>query len=429
MDYIQVTFHRVAVYQMAAFPCAWLYGYLCSSGHLPITVRYIYLLVGGVILACASMGPYAVLIFIPALCHAALFHIVSWESVYKWAFLLQMTWQTGCHLWLMYRQYYLEETMSVKLSIMISSLMLLTQKVTSLAMDLHERKMAFTANYCMKGKSFHAVWRYNILVILSYFMFFPALLGGPLCSFVKFQQQVSKASMCRNFRQAWTLSRGLTLFMLLQILRAVLFEKITFQCDLMNCRHLDCIYVMWSTALIFKITYYSHWLLDEALFHTAGFSIELCSHVEVSDINIFTLETTNKISVFARTWNKSTSMWLRRLVFGNCRTRPVLCTFAFSAWWHGLYPGQIFGFLCWALMLEADYRIHKNLEYVSKPWYIQYLFKTCTWLQTQLIIAYVMAAIESRTLASVLALCFSYNSFFPIFYCISFIFLGKHNKK
>lgn len=318
---------------------------------------------------------------------------------------------------------------SFRLSIMISSLMLLTQKVTSLAMDLHERKMAFTANYCMKGKSFHAVWRYNILVILSYFMFFPALLGGPLCSFVKFQQQVSKASMCRNFRQTWTLSRGLTLFMLLQILRAVLFEKITFQCDLMNCRHLGCIYVMWSTALIFKITYYSHWLLDEALFHTAGFSIELCSHVEVSDINIFTLETTNKISVFARTWNKSTSMWLRRLVFGNCRTRPVLCTFAFSAWWHGLYPGQIFGFLCWALMLEADYRIHKNLEYVSKPWYIQYLFKTCTWLQTQLIIAYVMAAIESRTLASVLALCFSYNSFFPIFYCISFIFLGKHNKK
>ncbi|XP_018423381.1 PREDICTED: ghrelin O-acyltransferase [Nanorana parkeri] len=428
MDYIQVTFHRVAVYQMAAFPCALLYGYLCSSGHLPITLRYIYLLVGGVILACASMGLYAILIFIPALCFTAMFHIVSWESVHRWAFLLQMTWQTGCHLWLMYRQYYMEETMHVKLSIMISSLMLLTQKVTSLAMDLHERKMIFTINQCMKEKSFHAEWRYSILVILSYFMFFPALLGGPLCSFVEFQQKVTKAPLCPNFRHAWTLVRGFTLFMLLQVLRAVLLEKITYQCDLMDCRHLDCIYVMWSTVLIFKLTYYSHWLLDEALFHTAGFSIVLYSQAEVSDINIFTLETTNKISVFARTWNKSTAMWLRRLVYANCRTRPLLCTFAFSAWWHGLYPGQIFGFLCWALMLEADYRIHRNLDFISKPWYIRYLYKTCTWLQTQLIIAYVMAAIESRTLASVSALCFSYNSFFPIIYCISCIYLGKPKK-
>ncbi|KAM5191543.1 ghrelin O-acyltransferase [Mantella aurantiaca] len=265
--------------------------------------------------------------------------------------------------------------MPVKLSTMISSLMLLTQKVTSLAMDIHEGKI-FTANHCMKEKLFHSQWRSNILVMLSYFMFFPALLGGPLCSFVEFQQHVNKASLCTNFRNIWTLTRGLTLFILLQILRAVLLEKITFQCDLMNCRHLDCIYVLWSTVLIYKLAYYSHWLLDEALLHTAGFSIELCSHTGVSDIHIFSLETTNKISVFARTWNKSTAMWLRRLVFGNCRTSPVLCTFAFSAWWHGLYPGQIFGFLCWALMLEADYRIHRNLNCGSKPWYIRYLYKT-----------------------------------------------------
>lgn len=303
--------------------------------------------------------------------------------------------------------------------------MLLTQKVTSLAMDLNETKMICTKTHCMKEKSFHGQWRHNALVILSYFMFFPALLGGPLCSFVEFQRQVGRLSLSPNFRHVWTLARGLILFMLLQILRGVLLEKITFHCDLMNCTHLDCVYVMWSTVLIYKLSYYSHWLLDEALFHTAGFSIESCSHTDVSDINIFTLETTNKISVFARTWNRSTAMWLRRLVYGKCKTRRVFCTFAFSAWWHGLYPGQVFGFLCWALMLQADYRIHKNLDCVSKRWYISYLYKTFTWLQAQLIIAYVMTAIERRTLANVLALCFSYNSFFPIIYCISFVFLGK----
>ncbi|KAM9329532.1 ghrelin O-acyltransferase [Gastrophryne carolinensis] len=303
----------------------------------------------------------------------------------------------------------------LELSIMISSLMLLTQKVTSLAMDLQEGKVTFT----MERR------KVNVLSVISYFMFFPALLGGPHCSFVDFQQQVGKPSICNNSGRAWTLTRGFTVFILLQTLQSVLIEKITFQCDLMNCSHINCIYVMWSTALIYKLTYYSHWFLDEALFHTAGFFIEFDSHTNNSDIDIFTLETTNKISVFARTWNKSTAKWLRRLIFQNCRTKPLLCTFAFSACWHGLYPGQIFGFLCWAVMVQNDYQIHTSFKTISKTWYIQILYRMITWLHTQLIIAYIMLAIEMRTLASTLALCFSYNSLFPMLYYLSFIFTSK----
>ncbi|XP_068089382.1 ghrelin O-acyltransferase [Hyperolius riggenbachi] len=381
-----------------------------------------YLLVGGVILACVSMGQYAVLIFIPALGSLVLLYTVSWQSVHVWTFLLQMAWQTGCHLWLMYRQHYLEETLPIKLTITISSLMLLTQKVTSLAMDLHERKVALTADGCMK-KSSHIPWKNNVLYTLSYLMFFPALLGGPLCSFVEFQQQVSRASMCTNLRRAWTVTRGCMLFMLLQALQVVLIKKVNFEGNLMDCKNLQCVYVMWSTALLFKLTYYSHWLLDEALFHTAGFSTELYSHMSVCDGNIFTLETTNKISVFARTWNKSTAKWLRRLIFQNCQRRRTLYTFAFSAWWHGLHPGQIFGFLCWAVMLEADYRIHKY--YGSKPFFPRVLYNTLTWLQTQLIIAYIMLAVEMKNLAFMLALCFSYNTIFPAIYCILLFLLPE----
>ncbi|XP_075706635.1 membrane-bound ghrelin O-acyltransferase MBOAT4 [Rhinoderma darwinii] len=427
MDYIQITFHPVALYQLAAFPCAVLYCYLCSYGHLPTTLRYLYLLVGGVILASTSMGHYAILLFFPALGSTVLFHTASSHSIHRWAFLLQMAWQTVCHLWVMYRQYYLQEIMTIKLSITISSLMLLTQKITSLAMDIHEKKVTVSTKDMIKSKEKerHHLPACTVLAVLSYLLYFPALLGGPLCSFMEFQQQISNSKACDNLWRIWTVIKTCTLFFLFHTLQGILFQYLTFQYNLTDCRQWECVYVMWSTALLFRLTYYSHWMLDEALLYSAGFYIGACSHTAFTDSNIYTLETTNKISLFARTWNKSTTKWLRRLIFQNCSTQPLLSTFAFSAWWHGLYPGQIFGFVCWAVMVEADYRIHAKLGIILKSPYIRFLCKIMTWFQTQMIIAFIMLAIEMRNLTMLKALLSSYNSLFPFFYCVTLIFLMK----
>ncbi|KAM4807805.1 ghrelin O-acyltransferase [Rhinophrynus dorsalis] len=326
--------------------------------------RYIYLLVGGLILACKSMGPYSIILFIPALVSIMVFHIVSWQTVHWWAFTVQMAWQTACHLWILYKEYFLQEAITIRLSITIASLMLLTQKITSLALDLHEGKGKLPLmGAVMNGFRLQLV--YNILVLLSYFLFFPALLGGPLCSFVNFQHQVNKFHGCNSSWSIWMVTKGCLSAFFLQVLKALVSGTIGFHCTLMDCRQLNCVYIMWTTALLFKLTYYSHWLLDESLFRAAGFLVE---HQRddlqrtFSDFDIWTLETTPKISVFARTWNTSTAKWLKRLIFQQCKIRPLLMTFAFSAWWHGLYPGQIFGFLSWAMMVEADYRIHTYLD-------------------------------------------------------------------
>ncbi|KAM8939369.1 membrane-bound ghrelin O-acyltransferase MBOAT4 [Pelodytes ibericus] len=429
MDYILVTFHQVALYQLAAFPFALMYTYLCSFGHLSITTRFMYLLVGGILLACASMGPYSILLFIPALVSTLLFHTVSCQSVHKWAFTLQMSWQTCCHMWLLYKEYYLGEAITIRFSIMISSLMLLTQKITSLAMDIHERKVTVISLEKGVRKGFHHQIAYNILLFISYFMFFPGLLGGPLCSFVKFQQQVHKCRISHALQPIWMAAKGCGLAFSLQMLRALVFGNINFHYTLISCRGLYCVYSMWTTALQFKLTYYSHWILDESLFHTAGFVTEVHhgTHLQTTftDVDIWTVETTYQISVFARTWNKSTATWLKRLVFKKCKIRPLFMTFAFSAWWHGLYPGQVLGFLCWALMVEIDYRIHKCLSAYLKTWYARCIYKTFTWVQTQLIIAFIIIVVEMRSFAMVWSLCSSCNSIFPILYCVSMIFLTK----
>lgn len=368
------------------------------------------------------MGHYAILLFIPALGATVLFHTASYHSIHRWAFVLQMAWQTVCHLWVMYRQY--QEIMTIRASIMISSLMLLTQKITSLAMDIHEHKVTVSTRDLVESKGLHHRPPCSALAVLSYLLFFPALLGGPLCSFVEFQQQIHSPKMCDNLRRMWTVTKGCAIFFFFHILRSILVDHVASEYNLTDCRRWRCVHVTWSTALVFKLTYYSHWLLDEALLYSAGFYLGARSYTDFTDSNIYTLETTNRISLFARTWNKSTALWLRRLIFQNCSKHPLLSTFAFSAWWHGLYPGQVFGFICWAVMVEADYRIHGKLS-ISKSPYIRFLGTVITWFQTQMVIAFIMLAVEMRSVTMLRALLFSYSSLFPLLYCVSLIFLMK----
>ncbi|CAJ0935890.1 unnamed protein product [Ranitomeya imitator] len=304
--------------------------------------------------------------------------------------------------------------------IMISSLMLLTQRITSLALDIHEKKVTVNIDEAKKN-GLHHLSACSKLAVLSYFLFFPALLGGPLCSFAEFQKQISTCKVC-DIR---TVIKAGALFFFFHALQGILFAHITFPYDLTNCRRWECVCVMWSTALLFRLTYYSQWLLDEALLCGAGFYIGESSYGDFTDGNIYTLETTHRISSFARTWNKSTAKWLRRLIFQNCSKKPLLSTFAFSAWWHGLYPGQIFGFMCWALMVEADYRIHAKLGVILKSPIIRFLCKVITWVETQMIIAFIMLAVEMRSLTMLLALLLSFNSLFPFFYCVLLIVLNN----
>ncbi|XP_015263922.1 PREDICTED: ghrelin O-acyltransferase [Gekko japonicus] len=328
---------------------------------------YTCLLVSGFVLACSAMRRYALLVLLPAFGSVAVIHSAGPQQAHKWAFSFQMAWQTLCHMGLHYKEYYLEEAVCIRFSVALSVLMLMTQKVTSLALDIQERKRGLGA-----------------LVL--------ALVKNIVRGYASPPDEVS------------------------------------------GCRHLGCVPALWTSALFFRLAYYSHWMLDESVFLAAGLGLEPGHDRQggtadgvLLDTDIWTLETTNRISVFTRSWNKSTAQWLRRLIFQRCSSHPLLATFAFSAWWHGLHPGQIFGFLCWAAMIEADYRIHHFSQSLAKsqPWRLMY--QTLTWCQTQLIVAYIMLAIEMRSLTMLWQLCSSYNSFFPLAYVILLLLLAKRS--
>ncbi|XP_060092508.1 ghrelin O-acyltransferase [Heteronotia binoei] len=425
------SYHPTALYQLAAFPFAGLCHYLWTSQYLSINARYTCLLVSGFFLACSAMRCYALLVLISAFGSVAVIHSAGHQRAHKWAFSFQMSWQTLCHLGLHYKEYYLEEDVCFRFSMALSVLMLMTQKVTSLALDIQERKVRAGSSFTSQGGPLRR-YLLRALPFYSYLLSFPTLLGGPLCSFNRFQTWVKNPGALYPRYSLWVaVQKGLGA-LALALLKNIVRGYTSPLDEVISCRHLRCISALWTSALFFRLAYYSHWMLDESVFIAAGLGLELGHDQQAGtadgvllDTDIWALETTNRISVFTRSWNKSTAQWLRRLIFQRCRSHPLLATFAFSAWWHGLHPGQIFGFLCWAAVVEADYHIHHFSQSLAKsqPW--KMVYQALTWCQTQLIVAYIMLAIETRSLAMLWGLCSSYNSFFPLAYVILFLLLAK----
>ncbi|NXA56564.1 MBOA4 acyltransferase, partial [Nothocercus julius] len=397
----------VASYQLAALPFAALFHHLSASRRLSPSARYVSLLAGGCLLATTGAGGYAALLFVPAAASVLVLLLVSPARVHSWAFSLQMSWQTLCHLGLRSQGPDPQDTRS---ALVLSAVMLLTQKVTSLSLDVHEGTVTLQPGQGVLQRA---------LPLCSYLLFFPALLGGPLCSFRRFRARIE--CPLASYRPLGAAARRCLCALALQALRAGLQGHLATAQGVRS---------VWAQALLFKLAYYSQWMLDEALLEAAGLGPEE-GQGDLSGSDLWALETSNRVSVFARTWNKSTSRWLRRLVFERCRAQPLLATFAFSAWWHGLQPGQLFGFLCWAVMVEADYRIHPFLRARAASRGAKLLYYGATWLCTQLIISYILVAVETESFSELRRLWTSCSSILPLSYSLALLLLptrkGKQN--
>lgn len=309
--------------------------------------------------------------------------------------------------------------------IALSSLMLLTQRITSTSLDIHEGKIT-TPIGIMHQNHLEYELLHSFLSYLSYMLNFPALFGGPLFTFKMFKTHVE--NLKRTDRKCitsplWPFVKKCILFLLLSKLRIFVRNSICDQGPLQWNAPID-ILLIWITALMFRLAYYSQWLLNESLNHLIGLGLEntKSEKTTLSDTDIWTLETTTQISEFARTWNKTTADWLRRIVFQRCKVQPLLATFAFSAWWHGLHPGQIFGFFLWALAIQADYHIHRHVDsLIVRSRLLRFFHRPVAWLQTQLVIAYILVAVELRSFTCVLLLCKSTCAICPLLYVLMLI--------
>ncbi|XP_051750329.1 ghrelin O-acyltransferase [Ctenopharyngodon idella] len=402
-------------YQFMNIPFAFLFCCLARQGHLSLINRYIYLTLGGFILAIVTMGPYSLLLFFSAVLLLLLIQCLHPMHIHQWTLGLQMCWQTCWHLYIQYQLYWLQETPDSRLLLAISALMLMTQRVSSLSLDLQEGTL--TSPFQNSSQD-----QYVLIPFLSYSLYFPALLGGPLCSFKTYVESVRQMSVTPPFASylgnlTLKILQVVVLVWIKYPLKKLLTSLLTFRNSTYVCQ--DILWI-WILSLLLKMNYYAHWKISECVNSAAGIGLHGYGHSGktscdgLSDGSPWVTEASSRPSVFARQWNRTTAAWLRRMVFKRSNKSPLFMTFGFSAWWHGLHPGQILGFLIWAFTVQGDYKLHHFLHPKLTSLWRKWLYVSLNWAFTQLTISCVVVCVEFQSLASVKLLWSSYITVFPL---------------
>lgn len=307
--------------------------------------------------------------------------------------------------------------------------MLLTQRITSVSMDLQEKKVTFTLNASSRRNTC-----VMLLPLISYIFNFTTLLGGPLWSYSRFMSQMEGINLNPPPSPLGVVFLKLIQVLILEMVRYCLVCSIKQNMyDPFSYAVLSGILSIWSLALVLRIQYYSHWRISECLSNAAGFGFWGNSSGDspdwsgVSDGDLWTTEVSTRVSVFARRWNATTASWLRRLVYTRCKRFPFFMTFVFSLWWHGLHIGHFVGFLTWAACVKADYYIHRHLHPKLSSTWMKLLYTCLCWINTQMIITCIVLAVELRNLSSLRLLIVTYIGLFPLCNIILLVILIKLN--
>ncbi|KAL6114752.1 mboat4 [Pungitius sinensis] len=361
------------------------------------------------------MGAYSSLLFVSALVFVLLVVSVDAGRVHAWVFGTQMLWQTSWHLLLQYREYYLQEPVSTRLFLAVSSLMLLTQRVTSLSMDLQERREA----------------REPLLPLAGYVLNFTTLLGGPLCPYSRFVSLMTGISADPPPDPPRAVLLKLTQVLPMELARYLLAGLLDAY-DPSDATPAGGAARVLALAAWLRIQYYSHWRCSECLNNAAGLGFWPRSPGEppgwggLSDGDLWAVEASSRMSQFARRWNATTASWLRRLVYARCGRFPLLSTFGFSLWWHGGHLGHFVGMLTWAATVAADRRAHGLLRpRLSPAWRKAY---TClSWINTQMNVACIVTAVELRDVSGLRLLSTTYIGLVPLLNVLLLFILLKRN--
>ncbi|XP_071339740.1 ghrelin O-acyltransferase [Trachinotus anak] len=416
--------HQFLMHQCFSLPFAFVFYFFAKHGYLSLTCRYLFLSVGGSVLAVVTMGIYSALLFVSSFVFILLLSFVNPSCIHTWVFGIQMLWQTFWHLLIQYREYFLHEPVSIRLFLAVSSSMLLTQRITSVSMDLEEKRVLVTFNSSSKRNRC-----VMILPLISYLLSFTTLLGGPLCSYSQFLSLMQGISYKPPPNPLGVIFLKLIQVLLLEMVRFCLVCFVKQNIPDPSCSAGLCgILWVWGLALVLRIQYYSHWRISECLNNAAGFGF--CEHSSgdwsgLSDGDFWAIEASSRMSEFARQWNTTTASWLRRLIYMRSKHFPLFMTFGFSLWWHGLHLGHFVGFLTWAATVKADYYIHRYLHpKLSLTW--RKLLYTCLgWINTQMIVTCVVIAVELRNLSSLRLLSVTYVGLFPLLNILLLVILLK----
>ncbi|MED6261602.1 hypothetical protein ATANTOWER_007393 [Ataeniobius toweri] len=298
-------------------------------------------------------------------------------------------------------------------------LMIVTQKITTLAFQLHDGICKKSEQLTSEQKHVAIRVRPSLIEYLSYNLNFLSVLVGPCSNYRDYVDFIEgKHISCRlkqhpgtcNGQNGYDKTPDLSplnavcrkllvccgcMFLFLVITRSL---PITYNADNHFVGHAS--FLTRLTYAFFSIQaarpkFYFAWTLADAVNNAAGYGFlgmdesGKPSWDLVSNLNIIGIETATSFKTFIDNWNIQTGIWLKTVCYDRAPKHRLPLTFILSALWHGVYPGYYFTFLTAIPITIAARAIRRSIRhYFIGSKVLKLGYDIVTWAATQLAICY-----------------------------------------
>ncbi|XP_069742338.1 lysophospholipid acyltransferase 2-like isoform X2 [Narcine bancroftii] len=296
------------------------------------------------------------------------------------------------------------------------SMMIITQKITSLAFEIHDGMARKEEHLTPAQKSIAVRTMPSLLEYLSYNCNFMGILAGPLYTYkdyIAFMEGRTLHMKCTvlNGKKNESTGRaepspvpavlckllvcGISLTFHLTITKVF---PVAYNIDdtfLSTASLASRVLYLYISLMVARPKYYFAWSLADAINNAAGFGFSGYDEKGnarwdlISNLNIVNIESATSFKMFIDNWNIQTALWFKRVCYDRSRYHPTIATFVLSAMWHGVYPGYYMTFLTAIPITLAARAIRNNFRiYFIKIPAVKLFYDVITWIATMIAISY-----------------------------------------
>lgn len=288
-------------------------------------------------------------------------------------------------------------------------LMVMTQKVTSLAFSLHDGLTKSPDKLSASQKSSSIKQVPPLLDYFCYVLQFQTILCGPVVFYNDYQDYIQGTNFKKNsdkdISKTFEPTPGIVVAkkVLGAATCAVIFIKLgsSFHIsylkdeEFFNQSLVWKIFYLYVTTLIARLKYYHAWLVADAICNNSGLGFNGFSETGeqkwdlISNVDIISFEVASNLRNSIDSWNKGTNRWLRVMVYERVSAHSTALTYGLSALWHGFYPGYYLTFATGALFTFGARAVRRHVRpYFTQSVFLKHIYDSLTFIATRVSMAY-----------------------------------------
>ncbi|XP_044757629.1 lysophospholipid acyltransferase 2 isoform X3 [Coccinella septempunctata] len=373
------------------------------------STRHWFELLVGLLAGLFCFGRHAMhLLIMPGVCYIVIAQMNP-KIMQRVTLIISLIYLSVLHL---YRQIYDYGSSNVDIT---GPIMVMTQKVTSLAFSLHDGTTK-SEEEMNRNQKFEAIRETPCLLsYFSYCLSFQTLMAGPSISYKTYidfieGKSIPVSNSISKKMDTETSNEPSPFYPVLYkvLTAAVCGVMFIFLGGYFPISGLKDSRFLVDAAIPFKfwymylclaacrLKYYFAWMFADAICNNSGLGFN--GYTEngkekwdgVSNVDIFAFETGTNLKETIDAWNIRTNVWLRTVAYERAKKYPTLMTFGLSALWHGFYPGYYITFASGAIFTSAARIGRRHVRhFFLKTNELKAFYDVITLIITRLVITYI----------------------------------------